>query len=397
MNILIISTLYPEPSDMGVVQDTSAVHYFAKKWAEEGNKVVVLHPYRNPITNIKKYFQLKAKGILENNIDGVTVIFGAIQLLVPHNYVPFKYQQIALAKKLKQYLSSKMPDFKPDVISVHFPMTNYYLCKGFIDGNQKTACVLHNSDISLLRKMKPEKKRFIIEELKKTYRNIATRSSIIHEQAKALGICDVSSPVILSGISENLIADDEYISKKDYSTLKDNMKIVYAGKLVKRKRVDLILKAISLLNESTTIHLTVIGDGPEKDELINLTKKLEISDFVEFCGAVDRKRVVDIMRQSDVFAMISKNETFGLVYLEAMAQGLITIGSSGEGIDGTIINGVNGFLVSPDNDSELCECIKTIHNLSNTELSEISLNAYQTAVEMTDSKMARKYLDFVKS
>ena len=45
----------------------------------------------------------------------------------------------------------------------------------------------------------------------------------------------------------------------------------------------------------------------------------------------------------NVWIMISKNETFGLVYLEAMARGCITIGSRNQGIDGVINHGVNGF------------------------------------------------------
>lgn len=51
------------------------------------------------------------------------------------------------------------------------------------------------------------------------------------------------------------------------------------------------------------------------------------------------------MLASDCFIMISKNEAFGLVYLEAMSAGCITIASRGEGFDGVIIHGVNGFYV----------------------------------------------------
>ena len=49
------------------------------------------------------------------------------------------------------------------------------------------------------------------------------------------------------------------------------------------------------------------------------------------------------MEESDVFAMVSSPETFGLVYIEAMAKGCVTIGSKGEGIDGVIVNNENGF------------------------------------------------------
>ena len=53
--------------------------------------------------------------------------------------------------------------------------------------------------------------------------------------------------------------------------------------------------------------------------------------------------------QSDVFVLPSVNETFGMVYLEAMSQGCIPIGTSGEGIDGIIENGKNGYLCDRNN------------------------------------------------
>ena len=57
-----------------------------------------------------------------------------------------------------------------------------------------------------------------------------------------------------------------------------------------------------------------------------------------------REEVIRQMDNHDVFVMISRNETFGLVYLEAMARGCITIASRNEGFDGVIEHGVNGFL-----------------------------------------------------
>ena len=65
-----------------------------------------------------------------------------------------------------------------------------------------------------------------------------------------------------------------------------------------------------------------------------------------------------MLKQHDVFIMISKNETFGLVYLEAMAVGCITIASRQEGFDGIIKHGYNGFLCEAGNQEELEKLIK---------------------------------------
>ena len=94
--------------------------------------------------------------------------------------------------------------------------------------------------------------------------------------------------------------------------------------------------------------------------------------------------------------MISKNEAFGLVYLEAMAAGCITIASRNEGFDGVIKDGVNGFLCEAGNIKELSEIINKINALSIEEKKEISINAMNTARSLTNRKAAKKYLSSLK-
>ncbi len=91
--------------------------------------------------------------------------------------------------------------------------------------------------------------------------------------------------------------------------------------------------------------------------------------------------------------MISKGETFGLVYLEAMARGCITIGSRNEGIDGIILHGVNGFLCEAGNEKELAQIIRHINQLTPAERKQISDSAIATAKDMTDIKVAERYLN----
>ena len=90
--------------------------------------------------------------------------------------------------------------------------------------------------------------------------------------------------------------------------------------------------------------------------------------------------------------MISENETFGLVYLEAMGRGCITIGSKNQGIDGVIINGVNGFLCKEGDQDDLKKIIKQINLLTSLERQQISQNAIDTVKELTDFEAAKKYI-----
>ena len=122
-----------------------------------------------------------------------------------------------------------------------------------------------------------------------------------------------------------------------------------------------------------------------------------MSKSISFMGFLDRDKIMNYLDKSECFVMISKGEAFGLVYLEAMARGLITIGSKREGIDGVIVHGVNGFLCSSGDKNELVEIFKHINSLSSDEKKLVSDNAIKTAQEMTDFNVADKYLRTIQN
>ncbi len=100
------------------------------------------------------------------------------------------------------------------------------------------------------------------------------------------------------------------------------------------------------------------------------------------------KDVIEYLKWSDVFVMISKGEIFGLVYREAMALGCITITARHEGIDGVIEDGVNGFLCEAGNAVELATTINRIRQMSPEALARMSMKAKQTSVMYSDVNVA---------
>ena len=112
-------------------------------------------------------------------------------------------------------------------------------------------------------------------------------------------------------------------------------------------------------------------------------------------GKVERDKILELYDQSDCMIMISKNEAYGLVYLEAMARGCITIASQDEGMDGVIIDGYNGFLCPAGNAEKLSDLIERINSLSDEDKEKISFNAIETARNLTDHLAAEKYLNDV--
>ena len=96
--------------------------------------------------------------------------------------------------------------------------------------------------------------------------------------------------------------------------------IVFAGRLIKEKGVDEVLKIVANLLESGVKAKTlIIGDGPEREKVKKLAKELDISDLVCFKEFVPQKVFYSILKSAKVFVLPSKREGFGITALEAMA------------------------------------------------------------------------------
>ena len=138
-----------------------------------------------------------------------------------------------------------------------------------------------------------------------------------------------------------------------------------------------------------------MGDGASRTELEELAQNLNCADKVHFWGRVSRDKVMQILEDTHIFVMISTNEIFGLVYLEAMAASCLTIASKNGGVDGIIIDANNGFLCNEADDSELRQILENITKYDCDTLKKIVEQGYKTVKEYSDYKVAEKYLNDV--
>ncbi len=392
MNILLISNLYPEPSEYGISPDTKAVHYFAVEWIKQGHNVLVLHPYFNSVRKISRFFR-HSHIIKEYCIDNIHVIFGESQIIVPFQNSSSKLQQKQLAKKFHQYMDKHYPGFIPDRVVVHFPVISPFFNDSFLNKDISYG-TLHGIDISTIGSLHKRKRKQIVTYLNNAYTDVYYRSRVLSEQGAVYGIKSNGNNLILSGIDRSLIAPEDTILSK-LARHRTKLKLIFAGKINKQKRIDSILYALSQIKDSFDFSLTIVGDGPELEILYNLSVELGLSDKILFVGKKKRDEVSKYMSMSDVFIMISKGETFGLVYLEAMGQGCLTIGSKGEGIDGVISSGLNGFLCTPENVDEISQTLIKVASLDSSKFNKIALAGYNTVTQMSSEKMAKQYLDML--
>lgn len=155
-------------------------------------------------------------------------------------------------------------------------------------------------------------------------------------------------------------------SVKNYNDLLGNIpidksKIVYVGRLHYSKGIDILIRAFSeLINQNFDVHLDIIGNGSEKDNLLELTSKLNLSERVHFLGGKTKVEVLQAFKSCYCSVVSSRSEAFGFTVIEAMSVGTCVIGANNTGIKEIIIDNETGLLFETDNYLDLALKIKSI-------------------------------------
>ena len=350
MKILLVTDLYPVSEKE--IKTPKTILSFAQEWQKSGNQVDVIKPnfLLNSFIRHKPFY----KTGYYNNIYNV-------------NYItPFLFD-----------VSKKLPKLNYDVIIAHMP-------SGIIFSNKlhgKKICAVHNSDIEVLTN--PIYSIYFKSQMKKAYKNangIACRSEVLKE--KFLNIFpEYKNKTFLC---ESGINFEPQLSEKT-----SRVNILTCANLISRKNID---KLIFAVNDMPQFHLTVIGDGKEYKNLIKIA-----NDNIEFTGYLEHSKVLEKMKQSDIFVLPSINETFGMVYLEAMASGCLTIGVKNDGIDGIIQDEINGFLIQNNTNKHITtedikRVLERVLSLPEQKIKVILQNCYNTVNSYKSVDCANRYL-----
>ncbi|MBI3026862.1 glycosyltransferase family 4 protein [Candidatus Woesearchaeota archaeon] len=152
-----------------------------------------------------------------------------------------------------------------------------------------------------------------------------------------------------------------------------NKFILFVGRLVEKKGVEYLIKSMPIiLSKMPKSKLVIIGDGPEKERLVNLTEELNLKSNVEFLGKLTNKDLPKFYASADVFvgpSIVTKNgdtEGLGVVFLEAIASGTCVLGSNVGGIPDIIKHKKTGILVEQKDHVALASAI--INLLKNKKL-----------------------------
>ena len=378
MNILFITDLYPVKSDEKTTPRT--LWAFVEEWEKMGHNVDILKPnfILNSFLRGKPFYK---SGQYEDvfNVNYWTPFLGNVKSKLPN---------------LPQY----------DIVVAHMPSGILFADKlglPFVAG-------IHNSDIEVLTN--PLYKIHFKPRLEKALKNakaIACRSFVLQDKLLKLypefeektfvapsGIDKKAAMFLDAKQNEKHSADTNFSRFTSHISLSSDMnhslltthhspiKVLTCAHFKKRKNIDKVIKACKGLE---CFELTVIGDGKERKKLEKIDKN------AIFTGRLPHDEVLAKMRNSDIFVLPSVGETFGMVYLEAMASGCITVCTKGDGIDGIIKDRENGFLTEPNPES-IKETLLNIKNLTKEELNSLYTNSFNTIQHYTSTLCAERYL-----
>ena len=195
---------------------------------------------------------------------------------------------------------------------------------------------------------------FLSETTRSTvFRNYLTKKDVAFLQKKTY--------IIPNGIDDYWL-NNKHQKKDKQLNPQGQIKVLCVSKIIKRKNIPTLQKAIQSLNKKGwNFRLILIGEGTDKHELKVIIK----DEFTTYIPPMEKEKLIDYYRKSDLFVLPSKGETFGLVYAEAMTQGLPVIYSEGEGFDGQFNEGVVGFRVNPNSEKDIADkMVRIVRNYS---------------------------------
>ena len=171
----------------------------------------------------------------------------------------------------------------------------------------------------------------------------------------------------------------------------DEMVILWAGRMLDWKRVDLLLKGAAWARGQGNGHFRVrlIGYGPEEERLRALARRLGLADSCEFLGPMSPENVWNAMEQADIYVFPSnQQEGWGAVVNEAMSHGCCVIGSQSAGsVPWLIRDGMNGYIFDGNSAEKLGRIL--LHCLeSPPRTREIGVAAHNTMVSLWSPEVA---------
>ena len=333
------------------------------------------------LTNIISPYRIPVYNYLSNKIENFEVWFLSGKEKnrdwIIEEEINFKYKLLN-SKKFElikghftlhiKFISKILREYNPDIILVTgYDAPAYWQALYYAKKNKKKI-VLWNGSTLLFSKFKKGiaykiKKRFLSKiDFFITYGSKAT------EYIKYFGIDENKIITGCNTVDIEWFYSNLELIKKDprfkefFIKYKNKIKLLFVGRLIKYKGLEKLLNIIAKFN-NPSIHLFVLGDGHDKEYLMNYSKNIGINNFVEFLGYIQKKDMPFYYSLSDYFIFPTFLDPWGLVVNEALACGVPVLSSIYAGATYDLIKeGINGFAFDPKDEDGFLIKMKRIIN-----------------------------------
>lgn len=312
----------------------------ARALQQKGHKVTILYCDTYSIKCVKDWFAY--------NEEKSEIIEG-IQIYRNRCFCPLKHgiegHRKAFANGIQKLYDQYMKGNKPDIIHAHCCVWAGYAAMKlseqigipYVVTEHATLFQLHRDEIS-------EKNDKVIRK-------------IFQKAARVICVSGAFAKLIESyrpdiDVVGNVVNCDAFVPRADSEKHRGIrfLTVCYMEEEAQlyKKGIDILIQAwTEVVKKYTDVKLAIGGGGSAKTKVEQWVEEHGISKYVEFTGALDRKQVIQEMQSCDCFVLPSRYETFGVVYIEAMACGKPVIAVANGGPD-DFVKPFNGFLIEPD-------------------------------------------------
>lgn len=232
----------------------------------------------------------------------------------------------------------------PDIVHAHFLGVAAIAAPVCREKNLPLVITEHTSALNA-----PDPGAALVKTMRKTYPLADALLAVSSLLAGSILRCTGERATVIP----NIIDTQSFGAVKESNVPGKPFRFAASGFLLHRKGYDLLLRAAGeLCRRGYDLTLTVFGDGPERETLEKLAETEGIRGRVDFRGQCTRKELGDAYAQMDAFVLASRRETFGVVYIEAMAVGLPVIATRCGGPE-DFVTEENGILIPVDDESAL--------------------------------------------
>ena len=361
-----------------------ATHYLAME-LDKSCHVEIYTLNHIPILNKKEHYGIRTDSGLpeEDIIDGIRV----------HR---FSVTNLPILKGFSLPLVRDVSSSDVDI--VHFQgahrLASRLLVQKFTRGKIKvlTTHALHESVAILRRKGYSPISSLFVRSLSKMD-HIIGLSQIDRRLLLSLGIPNEKISVITNGIDP-----DKFKRRRAFVQKNEKLKILCVARFARNKNYELLIEVLSQLRKSVDFQAIFVGDFDTREyfaKILSLIRAKGLESYVQIALGLDDAALTDCYLSSDIFVLASFMETLPLVILEAMYAGLPIVATRVGGIPEIVKDGVNGFLVPPNDSEELFQ--KCFQLLKDEKLRTRIRNANLSAAsKYTWDKIASSTIDLYK-